>query len=293
MSRGPAAMHPALKALMLAATLSAAASAAPPSEPPAPARRIVSLAPNLTEILLRLGARDRLAGRSSACREPAELVKDVPVAGDFVTPQLERLARLNPDLIITTDLSDPGMQAKLEAMGWRVQVIPARRMEDIPRAIRRLGALADKAAEADAAARDMESRIAAARANLPEHPPTVYLEIWDDPLTSAGRDSFLTDMIELAGGRNVFAGNPGDYFTASPEAVVSRDPEVMILLDAKDDAGALQRVATRPGWSRLRAVRHGRVRALRDSSSVQQPGWRVMDGVELLRSCLREPEHAP
>lgn len=277
---------------MLAAALSAVSAAAPSPETPAPARRIVSLALNLTEILLRLGAKDRLAGRSSACREPAGQVNDIPIAGDFGAPHLERLARLNPDLIVTTALSDPGLQAKMEAMGWRVRVIPARRMDDIPRAIRLLGALAERPAEADAAAFAMESGIAKARAAAPEHPPRVYLEIWGDPLTSAGKGSFLTDMIELAGGRSIFADEPGDYFTVSPEAVVSRDPDVVILLEAGDDSEARARVAARPGWGLMRAVRDGRVRAIPDSSRVQQPGWHAMDGVERVRACLGEPEEA-
>lgn len=277
---------------MLAAALSAASAAAQSPEFPAPARRIVSLAPNLTEILLRLGAKDRLAGRSSACREPAGLVKDIPVAGDFGSPHLEQLACMNPDLIITTALSDPGLRAKMEAMGWRVRVIPTRRMDDIPRAIRLLGALAERHAEADTAARAMELGIAEARASSPQHPPRVYVEIWGDPLTSAGKDSFLTDMIELAGGRSIFADEPGDYFTVSPEAVVSRDPDVVILLEAGDDSEARARVAARPGWGLMRAVRDGRVRAIPDSSRVQQPGWHAMDGVERVRACLGEPEEA-
>ena len=260
------------------------------NESPTPAARIVSLAPNLTEILLRLGAADRLVGRSSACREPAAQVRDIPVVGDFGVPNLEMLARLHPDAVVTTALSEPGLKAKLEQMGLRVLVIPTRRMGDIPHAIRFLGALAARGAGAEAAARAMEAQIEAARRAAPRHSPAVYMEIWGDPLTTAGADSFLTDMIELAGGRSIFSETPGDYFTVSPEAVVTRDPSVIIFLDSMKPADALAIVKTRPGWNHLRAVREGRVRVLEKPDCVQQPGWNVIQGVEQLRACLKDAE---
>ncbi len=260
------------------------------NDAPAPAARIVSLAPNLTEILLRLGAADRLVGRSSACREPADRIRDIPIAGDFGVPHLETLARLHPDAVVTTALADPGQKAKLEQMGLRVHVIPTRRMGDIPLALRFLGALADQGAGAEAAARAMEEQIEAARRAAPPHPPTVYMEIWGDPLTTAGADSFLTDMIELAGGRSLFADTPGDYFTVSPEAVVTRDPAVILFLDALKPEDARALVKARPGWSRLRAVREKQVRVLEKPDLVQQPGWNAMQGVEQLRACLKDAE---
>lgn len=257
---------------------------------PAPANRIVSLAPNLTEILLRLGASDRLVGRSSACREPASQVRDIPVAGDFGTPNLEMLARLHPDAVVTTAFSDPGQQAKLEGMGLRVHAIPTRRVSDIPRAIRFLGALSGKGAEAETAARDLETRIEKSRQTVQPRPPAVYLEIWGDPLTTAGADSFLTDVIELAGGRSIFADTPGDYFVVSPEAVAARNPDVMVFLQPMESAHALRIARSRPGWNRLGAVRGERVRTLPHPDDVQQPGWNVMEGVEQLRSCLKDAE---
>jgi iron complex transport system substrate-binding protein len=288
------------RALLTAAMVCGAAGCDPsrptPAEPDAGrAPRIVSLAPSLTDMLLALDAADTLAGRSSACRLPPALAETIPVAGDFGVPSIETLVRLRPDVIVTTDLADPALQTRLAHLGLRVEVLPAQRLDDIPAALRALGAWAGRTEQADVMAADWERALAGLRerADATTAVP-VYLEIWGDPMITAGRESYLTEMIALAGGRNIFADTPGAYFQVSAEAVAAADPEVMLFLAPADDAAALRLAAGRPGWTRLRAPRAGRVRVVPEPDRLQQPGRHFLDAIATLRTTLaRRDAEAP
>jgi len=243
--------------------------------------RVASLAPSLTEIICAIGATDCLVGRSSACHYPSDMVKRVPVAGDFGIPILEALAKCAPDLVVTVDMEDQNSVQAIEHLGIRHESIPCRSLDDIPRAIRTLGKLLHR----EDSAERLAGEFAGTLANLRQHQPTVrrrvFIEIWGDPLMTAGRKSFLNDLITLAGGENIAGDVARDFFQISTESVLARDPEVVILLEP----GPID-LSKRSGWAQTTAVKSNRICRDLDRDLLEIPGPRVLQAVEVLHDCI-------
>jgi iron complex transport system substrate-binding protein len=246
--------------------------------------RIVSLAPSLTEIICAIGAEDCLVGRSSAC----QMAERVPVAGDFGAPVLETLVWLSPDVVVAVDSEDGNTGGAIRQLGMKFERIDCRTLDDVPRAIRRVGLLLKRETPAEELARKLERELAELRsAPKSGKPVRVFVEVWGDPLMTAGKSAFLSELIEMAGGLNVMSDVERDFFPVSPESVLSRDPEVVIFLEA-DNAEAVQRlIRSRAGWARLSAVRNGRVCYGLDRGTLEVPGPRVLESVKILRGCLQ------
>ena len=244
--------------------------------------RVVSLAPCLTEIICAIGARDCLVGRSSACHYPPEVVQHVPVAGNFGIPSLEALANCTPELVVTVDLEDQNAVQAIEHLGIRHASIPCRSLDDIPRAMRTVGNLLHREAGAEKLAGEFTQTLADLRKQVPATRRRVFIEIWGDPLMTAGKKSFLNDLVELAGGTNIVDDVARDYFQISAETVLARDPEVIILL-----GGTAPVVTKRTGWQQITAVKTGHVCDGLDGDLLEVPGPRVLQAVEVLRRCLQ------
>ena len=247
--------------------------------------RVASLAPSLTEIICAIGASDCLVGRSSACHHPADVVKRVPVAGDFGIPILEALAKCAPELVVTVDMEDQNSVQAIEHLGIRHESIPCRSLDDIPRAIRRVGQLLHREDSAEKLADEFIATLTSLRQQKPTTRRRVFIEIWGDPLMTAGRKSFLNDLIELAGGANIAGDVARDFFQISTESVLARDPEVVILLEP----GPVD-ISRRTGWAEISAVKSDRICRDLDRDLLEIPGPRVLQAVEALRQCLRTSE---
>ncbi|NTW53162.1 MAG: cobalamin-binding protein [Chlorobiaceae bacterium] len=250
-------------------------------------RRIVSLAPSLTEMLYAIGAGDQLVGRTSACDWPAE-AKKVPVIGAFGRPSLEVLAAAEPDLVIDVDLADEQIGRKIAAMKIRHEPIRCKTPEEIPPALRRLGQLTGHVRQADSLAEAIEKGLAGFRkeADLKTQKSGVYLEIWNDPLWTGGKHSFTSSMIAYAGGRNIGDVVEKEYFEVSPEWVIRQDPDVIACMYMSKKTPAQQVVENRTGWSNMGAVRNRRVYGDFDNNIYLRPGPRVLEGIASLKALL-------
>jgi iron complex transport system substrate-binding protein len=249
--------------------------------------RVVSLAPSLTEIVFAIGAGSNLVGRSSACDFPKE-ARAVPVIGDFGVPSMECLAAAAPTLVLELALADDAVGARMDRLGLNRRRIPCDRLADIPPAIREVGRFLDRADRANALAATINDQIAKIRAELPPETnrPTVFVEVWHDPITTAGRESFVADLIELAGGRNIGSEVAAPYYTVSSEWIIARNPDIVLALYMTPGTN-VPSVTVRSGWSGIAAVRKGRVYGGLNNDVVLRPGPRVMEGVSLLRQCLQ------
>ena len=268
----------------------AAGCSRPAPEPAAtaPGRvRVASLAPSLTEIVCALGAGGCLVGRSSVCDYPPAVVTNVPVVGGFGAPSLEMLARCRPDVVLSVALEDAATVQAMERLGLRHVRIKSVTIDDIPEAILAVGRIVHREEAAQRMAGGMRAELATLRARpRPEPAPAVFVEIWGDPLITAGKRSFLSELIALAGGRNIADDVGRDYFQMSSEAVLARDPDVIVMLDQKSADAAARTIASRGGWAQLKAVRAGRVYSGLDESVLEQPGPRVLEGVRILKRCI-------
>jgi iron complex transport system substrate-binding protein len=238
-------------------------------------------------MIFAIGGAAQLVGRSSACNYPPESMNAIQIIGDFGVPSLERLLTAKPDAVLYTDLADLTLDPKLRKIGLNPVLIPCARLDDIPPAIIQLGRHLHRESEANTLATRLTQQIAACRAAPPApHPPRVLVLIWNDPLTAAGRNTFISDLITLAGGKNIGDEINRDYFPVSGEWVLDRNPDIIFCFFMAGKNSVKQQILQRRGWEHVAAIRDGCVYDGFDNDLVVRPGPRVMQGLELIRPTI-------
>jgi iron complex transport system substrate-binding protein len=245
--------------------------------------RIVSLAPSVTEILFALGLEGRIVGVSANCDFPAGALEK-PSVGYSMSPDLEKIVSLRPDLIIlATGIFRPDLIPQLERLRLPVYVSAPNDIEAILRSIGQLGRMTGKFPEAEALNRDIRFRMDGILKRLVGRPirPVLYV-LWHDPLMTVGPGSFIYELIELAGGRNIHTRPGMPYTRFSMEEVVSKNPEVIIFpSDLGDAVTRTEMKLWKERWGMIQAVRSGNLYPL-ESDYLRRPGPRIVDGLELL-----------
>lgn len=260
---------------LLAVFLSAlAAATAPAPERPRAAQRIVSLAPNLTELVFTLGAGARLVGADVFSNYPPQ-ARGIARVGDAFQVDYERVLALNPDLVLVWDTGTPEpVIEKLTQLGLAVERLSTTRLEDVASALRRLGSLTGTTATAEEAARAYSSALAALRLEHAADPSiTVFYQISAAPLYTINDRHLISEIIALCGGRNVFAELAQLAPPVSLEAVLERNPEVILAGD--DIAG--DPFAPWRRWRQLRAVELDNLYVLR-VDRVARATTRIVEG---------------
>jgi iron complex transport system substrate-binding protein len=258
---------------------------------PAPPRRIVSLVPGVTEMLFAIGAEERLVGRTDFCDYPPA-ARAKPSVGGTVSPSLEMLVALKPDLVIATSAgnSDETRQ-QLERLKLPLYLVDPHGLSDVFRTVERLGEMADRRERAAEVVAGLEWRVRAVAARVASRPrPRVLYVVWPEPLIVPGRGAAVTELIALAGGESVSAQAPEGYPRYSVEAAVARAPEVIVLARH----GAHIAPYARDKWERfagLPAIRAGRLHAV-DGDLFHRFGPRAVDALEILARLLH-PEAFP
>jgi len=268
--------------------------ARPPEASPTPdTPRVVSLAPSLTEIVCAIDGLPLLVGRTRVCDYPPG-VATVPIIGDFGDPSLELLLQARPSLVLDLDLADETIGAKLTRMGLNRQRVPCLHLDDIPLAMRRIGDLIGHSAVAERQAQALSEeieRLREANRHLAQR-PRVFIEIWNDPLNTAGRGSYLSELVTLAGGANIADEVDKDYFQVAPEWVIARDPEVILCFYMTSNSVPNAFQLKRDGWQSVAAVKQGRVFSGFDNNVVLRPGPRVLEAVQALRQAIDQARPA-
>jgi iron complex transport system substrate-binding protein len=246
--------------------------------------RIVSLSPNLTETVFALGCGKNLAGRSNVCNYPAA-VRKIAIAGSFGRPNIERVLALKPDYIISAAMQDKAMIERFEQFKIKVLFLPAKSFKDYFRNLEALGKILNcpaRAADLCRQSRAKLEKLEKSVAKIPEGQKVKALFVIQDvPLYTIGKTSFITDMIRLAGGKSVTAGENKAYFKCSMEWVIRQQPDVIIIPAAS--AKQVKVLAMRPGWRDLTAVKKNRIFYKFDPDLLSRMGPRTLDGIKLLR----------
>ncbi len=246
-------------------------------EPPAPLEnddslRIVTLAPHLTELVFAAGAGEFLVGVSAYSDYPPEAL-ELPIVSDAFTVDQERLALLAPTLVLAWDGGNPGpLIDELAAAGYRVESIRTHGLSDVPAAIERIGVLAGRETVAEEVSGVFRDRIEELRAQYSqEEPVSVFYQVSSRPLYTVGGTHYISDIIRLCGGHNVF----NDLDELAPaigvEAVIDRDPEVMLAANA--DGGPPFAIWDR--WSHIQANRFDN-RFTVDADEIARPSVRLV-----------------
>jgi iron complex transport system substrate-binding protein len=253
---------------------------------PQPVRRIVSLAPNLTETVFALGLGDLLVGDTDYCNYPPEALKKVHVGGP-VNPNFEEILALHPDLVLATRAINRLVTVQaLEQLGVAVYVTDPRTVEQVLSSTERLGSLLGASAQASTIVPALRDRLNQLRERLSgSQPRSVFFITWVDPLVSVGRDTFLADALRLAGARSVVA-TPQDWPNINLEQVVHQQPEYLIF--SSDDPEQIRRQVAelrgRAGWQGLEALRQNHIIIL--SEAFSRPAPRLVDTIEQLARAL-------
>ncbi len=252
-----------------------------------PAGRVVSIIPSMTEMVMTLGAGDALVARTRYDRDPS--LAHLPSLGGTVRPNLEAITDLRPDLVIAwSDEDHSPLSRRLRAMGIPVYHASVQRIDDIRSHALRLGRLLDRDDAAAHFLETLEARLAALREDPhPGTPPSVLYIVWHDPPQTAGPGTFLDEIIEVAGGSNIFRDARSSWPQISMEEILRRNPDVVVTATRHDGEVDQGRWLRAPGWQELPAVRSGQTLAV-NADLFNRPGPGVAKAAEILHAFLRE-----
>jgi len=254
---------------------------------PASPRRVVSLAPSLTECVFALEREDRLAGVSANSNHPPA-ASELPKVGTYVSPDLEKIVSLEPDLCLATRDGNPvSLVRRLEELGVPVFALDPRDLEGVFDSLRLLGRVLEAEQKAGELVRDLKQRIERVQQRVAraEHRPRVFYQIGTSPIVSAGSDTFIHELIRMAGGTNLAAG-PKQYPRYSREEVLVLNPEVIIVSSMTGNRELTHKV--RRMWSEfpgIEAVRSERIHAV-SSDCLNRASPRLVRGLEILAHLL-------
>ena len=250
-----------------------------------PPQRIISLIPSATETIVALGAADRFVARTEFDVDP--LLAHLPSVGEGLTPSLEQLAVLEPDLVVAwPDNASRSVIGRLEEFGVWVYSPQVQSLADLRAATLELGRILGLDGAADSLVNAIDTGLRSVRDAVSERERTsVFYVVWYDPPTTSGSGTFIDELIELAGGRNVFADAPGLWPQVSMEEVVRRQPHIILISQTESTPIDLERFEEAVGWRELRAVREGRIVQV-DANLYNRPGPRVAEAARKLASLL-------
>jgi ABC-type Fe3+-hydroxamate transport system substrate-binding protein len=246
-----------------------------------PARRIVSLIPATTELLFAIGGDSAVVGRTSYCDYPAA-AKGVPDLGDGIKPNIEAIIASRPDLVILYNSGqNAAVAARLRELGVAAIRLNTDALSSVPRAARLLGELTARQRAADSLIAVFDTALSSATLPRGSRRPKVLLLVWEQPPMTVGRGSFLNELLERAGGENLFADVAGTDGVVSIEAVAARNPDLIFTTAEGPSA-----FATRPEWQVVRAVREKRFLHV-TGSEFNRPSPRSPMAIRQLRARLQ------
>ena len=259
-----------------------------------PPARVVTLAPSLAELVFAAGGGRSLVGVSALSDYPDE-ARAIARIGDAGRIDVERVLALKPDLVLVWQRGNVGREIEqLERAGVRIFQLEPQRLDDVARAIERLGALLGHESEARRRAGELRTalaRLRAAHANAPS--VRVFYQVWQQPLMTVNRRQIMGDILDVCGGRNVFADLAPLVPTVSTEAVVAADPEAILTASEQGGGAAWRRDPDASAFAlwrrqpRMVAVRRGWLYTL-DGDLISRQGPRIVDGAAAVCAVLDE-----
>jgi len=259
-----------------------------------PPARIVTLAPSLTELVFAAGGGGAIVAVDSSSDFPVA-ARAIPRIGDVSRIDVERLLALKPDLVVVWRHGNTTRELdQLEGAGIRLFRLEPQRLDDVVRAIERLGQLLGTEATAGPAAAALRERLAALRRRHAIEPPVrVFYQVWSSPLMTISGKQIVSEVIELCGGRNVFAGLAPLVPQVAVESVLAADPEAIFTADERGNTALLRRDPDAPSFAawrrypRLAAVR-GRWLYVLNGDAISRQGPRIVDGASAVCGALGE-----
>ena len=252
--------------------------------------KIISVAPSCTEILYAIGAGDKVVGVTTYDDYPYDFAAwiasgNMSSVGDFTSPNMEVIISLDPDLILASGGVQEDDVNTLRDYGYKVLVLDPTSVDGILNNIELVGNATGKQAEAAALINNLTSRInAVAETVANSAKPEVYYETYYETTSSwtIGAEAWQNELVEKAGGTNIFGDQPTDYYQYQVEALIDRNPDVIVLpaegMGTGTQAG-IDAVKARPGWDTMNAVQNDRIYQI-NPNIIERAGPRVVDAIE-------------
>ena len=216
---------------------------------------IIVTSPEVAEIICELGLIDRISGVTLECDYPEEL-QNKTIVGTFGKVDMEKVIALDPTLVFVSGLEQEFIATELAKMEIKVETIYPNTVMEMLDSIMRIGEIMGVPERSKALTKALRAEIESLQAAVSEKRPSIYVEIYGNPLMSVSDSSYVGELVELAGFDNIFSELPRVYSRISPEAVLDADPEYILLLYPGINA---EDVKERKGWQNLAAVRNNRV----------------------------------
>ena len=255
-------------------------------------QRIISLAPNLTEIVYAIGAGNRLVGDTTYCDYPEE-AKRMAKVGDTLHPSMERIIALRPQLILVSTASQlETFTDQLQGQCISVYVTDPHDLEAVFRSITQLGELLDEPLRAGKLVEDLRARAVAVEQAVGSQPRLkLFYQLSRAPLYTAGRESFVTDLIRRAGAESVTADVAGAWPRYSDEAALAAHPDAIIMA-SEDAMGTAAKTELAESLKHSPAAQAGRVYTI-NGNLLSRPGPRLVDGLEEMAHALHPESFRP
>lgn len=249
---------------------------------PYPAKRIVSLAPSITEILFALGLNQEIAAVTKFCDYP-ETASSKPRIGGFVNPDVEKIVSLKPDLIIgIRDGNRMDTVDRLNDFGFPVYLIDPKDFDGVMGTIKNIGEVVGREKESRRMIKDMiDKRENIVNLTRSLSKPRVFFQVGDAPLITVGKGTLADDLIRLAGGRSISENESVSYPSYGIETILARAPEIIIMTSMDSKKDHMNLVKRWQNWKSIPAVKMNAIHVI-DSNLVDRPTPRIAEGLEVL-----------
>lgn len=243
--------------------------------------KVISLSPAITEMLFALKLEDKIVGTTDYCDYP-EAANHTPKMGGFNTPNMELIVEAEPDLVFISSGVQADLSENFKKLGIKTFALDATTIEEVISNIELIGVIMDVEDNAKIMAEDMKVRKEFIEEKAKDlEKPLVFFEVWDEPLLSAGPNTFIADILNISGGINFAQDSNTDYPQVSLELLIEKDPDFYIAIDHKRNTD----ISDRPGFEGLKAIQNSKYYRIPDDF-VTLPGPRIIEGLEKIASII-------
>lgn len=248
-------------------------------------QRIISLSPSATEILFAIGAQNQIVARSDFCDFP-ENAKNIPSVGGFdgKTLSIEKILSFSPDFVYLTNGMHNYLIPFLQKHNIAYYISVADSVQTVLQEITEIGKITNHQLQAQKLCNQIKQDLQKiAEQNKSKPKVTVYWEVWTPPYMSAGKNSFINEIITYAGGINIFSDIEQPYPVVSEEAILMRNPQIIIIPNST--VGGTTAVTSRKNWQNISAVKNNKIYSV-DTNIISRPGPRISQAIELISNCI-------
>ncbi len=252
-------------------------------------KRYIITSPEVAEIVCMLDGSQNIVGITSECNYPTEL-KNIENIGNFGKVDFERIIELEPTIVFTSGLEQDALASELSKLDITVEKIYPHSIQEMIESIRTIGERIDQKKRAEFIADSLQTSIRQLTDSIDSNvSPKVYIEIYGDPVMSVSDRSFVGELVEIAGGDNIFSQLPRDYSRVDPEKIIEADPDIIILTYPGVTS---EQIKNRKGWDVISACRNNRIYTSQEINPdlILRASPRVVKGLKILQRVFNETD---